>query len=85
MGNVGKMWQHVREFRDVVFEDVFDNNRCYLILYLDVTYAILILYLSYTYGHENSMRVSKRIIPPANKGNVGGPHIGDLSIHRGLP
>ena len=28
----------VSEFRDVVFEDaVFDNNICYLILYLDVT------------------------------------------------
>ena len=28
----------IREFKDVVFEDVvFDNNRFYLILYLDVT------------------------------------------------
>ena len=28
----------VSEFRDVVFEDVvFDNNRCYLVLYLDFT------------------------------------------------
>ena len=39
-----------REFKDVVFEDVvFDNNRFYLILYLDFTwYGVAELLLSNT-------------------------------------